>query len=193
MKDLDLYKAIILLSVVLIPVAGWFAYNETKQLEYGQKAVRNATKRGGVLERIGALQKQLEGIKASIREEGGLGHLIYFDRRINESARGNDLKQTDYTIGDEQVRMKKSLRANDYEVDIQFRRNNKPLPLPRPFVHAVLLNCEAFSESWRLRKLQMRHAEHFKARGSKPPPKTISDNWDVQKITFARREPAKKG
>ena len=188
-KDMDLYKAIILASILLIPTAGFFAYWETQRLEVAKVAVAAATRRGGLIEKIGLLQKEIVEIKKTSKSNNTISHEIYFENQIDKASAGS-LKSTDFNIDDE--RGKKSGRnAQDYEVKIDFRRNNKPIPLRRDLIHAILFNCEAFSPSWRLRRIHLINQEAAKAKGNNPPPKTVEDTWEVRSLVFARREPFK--
>lgn len=189
---MDLYKLIILASILLIPAAGGWAYWQSDRLEVAKKSVRDASKRKGSLVSIGRLQREIDEIRKNSRGNESTNHIIYFENRITKSARGDSIKATDIQIGDEQHKNQRKLRASDYEVSIKFERNNKPMELSREFIHAVLFNCEAFSKAWRLRGIELSNAEAGKATGRKPPPKTVADNWLVNRLVFARREPAKK-
>ena len=52
-QNLDLYKAIILGSLVLLPAVGFWAYHLDGQIEKGRVALENATKSRGDLVEIG--------------------------------------------------------------------------------------------------------------------------------------------
>ena len=60
MKNLDLYKVIVLLSCVLLPVGYWYCTGIEAEIVACKKAVAEATRQGGTLEQIGGLQKKVE-------------------------------------------------------------------------------------------------------------------------------------
>ena len=187
---MDLYKLIILISIVAIPGAGAWAYLEDTWLDEAKQAQQKAIRPNGQLEKIGLLEKQIEEIKTNMNRNASVGgHLLYFENRITGSVRGGELKDTDIQISDEQARQKSKERAVDYEVSIKFERGGKPLPLTREVIHAILFNCEAFAKTWKLRTIRLSNVEADKASGKSPPPKTVSDEWKVDKLVFARREP----
>lgn len=189
---MDLYKFIILISIVAIPGAGVWAYMEDTWLTEARDAKRDAIRPSGQLEKIGLLQKQIEEIKANSNRNAGVGHLLYFENKITGSVRGGVLRDTDIQISDERSKPKNKERATDYEVTIKFERDGKALPLSREVIHAILFNCEAFAKTWRLRNIVLSNVEAAKAIGKKPPPKTVTDEWQIDKLVFARREPMRK-
>ncbi len=195
MKDMDLYKVIILLSVVLIPAACGFVYVVNGQLVVAKRAIADAKKRGGDLEEIGALRSQFAQIKKSSRRAQSLkGPGQFFERSILSAATGG-IKVDDIQIGTEVDKAVTSPRATDVEVDIKFEKAGKgKFPLPRDFINAVLFNCEATgSKVWKLRQLKMVNEEVSKTRRTKgAPPRTVQDNWVVSMLKFARRTPEKK-
>jgi hypothetical protein len=195
-RNLDLYKIIILLSIVLLPVAGFFAWWANDRLDLAQRSILEATKQGGLLEKIGQTQAQLQTIKENNRQGGtgpGSQHLLYFDRQIMKSAAGG-LSSQDFQIGDEAQLTVSKPRATDFEVKIDFKRENKPLFLRREFIDAMLWNCEASSAGvWKLRALSLKNKDALEAGRKKPPPRTVEDEWRIDKLVFARREPDRKG
>ena len=191
-KNLDLYKAMILGSLLLLPVAGGFVYWVNGRLEEAEKAIASAKRSGGELEKIGKLEQQLDTIRQNV-QRGGLteNHRLYFEQKIIGSVRDGGLKASDFEIGNQTPQKVSKLSAVDQEVSIQFRREGKELDLNRDFVYAVLFNCEAGgSQVWKVRELRMVNAEAAtSSRGRTAPPKTVADLWQVKKLTFARREP----
>jgi len=192
--EMDLYKGIILFSFLAIPAACYFAYSSQKNLETAQKAVRDATKRGGILENIGEYSNRLHTIQNAQRNNGGDQYRLFFERQILASAK-DGIKRQDFTISNEQVRKVAKLRAEDREVSISFRRNNKDeFPLPRSYINQVLLRSEAQSRGvWKLRQLKIRNKEVLEtSRGKKAPPRTVADEWVVDRMVFARRQPERR-
>lgn len=196
-KGMDLYKAIILASIVLIPAACGFVYWMQGRIAEAEVAIRNARRSTGELERIGLIQQKLDMITKSRRAGAGERHLLYFERKILDSARrdpgeSGGLKSTDFHIGNEETRRVRKPPARDQEVSITFKREGKDLPLPRAFINAVLFNCESGSKVWKVREIKLRNAEvKGFGRSREAPPKTVSDNWFVEKLRFVRREPDK--
>ena len=193
MKDLDLYKIIIYLSILAIPVAGYWAYHETQQLKVAKAAVKRATKGSrsdpSLLEKIGLLQKEIETIKSAARDNSSGDASIYFEKEISGAT---GLGQTDFSVRQD-IKPGSGTRSwTDITADIKFERAGKPLPLSREQIYALLFNCEAKSEGvWKLRSFEMINEEAARSRGKSPPPKTVSDIWELKKMIFARREPAK--
>ncbi len=193
MKNMDLYKAIIFASILLIPAAGFFAYWQTEQLDIATKAVREAKKRNGLIEKIGVLKKELESIAKNKKLNQNVSHDIYFEKQISIAAggKGSNFKSTNLKIGNEES-VGAGKHAQDFEVKIDFVDGGKPLQLPRDFIHAVLFNCEAFVKTWRLREVSMVNVDCKGRKGTNPPPKTVGDKWEVKRLKFARRVPKRK-
>jgi hypothetical protein len=190
--NMDLYKGIILSSVVLFPAACGFAYWVDTQIRTAQEAIVNAEKRGGEIERIALLQKQLDTIDKATRDgAGGEGHALYFERCLTGAA-SQGITRNDFTIGNEEGRKVGKPKSIDQEVDITFKRGGKDLPLPRAYINAMLHLCESKSKVWKLRQLRIRNAEVVELGQSKQaPPKTVRDDWKIEKLMFVRREPDK--
>ncbi len=192
--DMDLYKGIILFAILAIPAAGIFAYMTNERLVNAKKAMADAKKSRGVVEQIGEGQNKLEQIKKnSSRGSAGDQYRLYFERQITASAT-QGLKRSDFQISNETSRKVAKLRAEDVEVTVSFRKDGKDeFPLPRTFINTVLRRCEGNSNGvWKVRQLKMRNKEVLEtARGKKAPPRTVADNWVVDKLIFARRQPGR--
>ena len=192
--DMDLYKGIILFSALAIPAAGVFAYMTNERLVSAKKSMVDARKSRGDLEMIGEFQKRLEEIKKnSSRGNSGDQYRLYFERQITASAT-QGLKRSDFQISNEKPRKVAKLRAEDVEVTIAFKKDGKDeFPLPRSFINTVLRRCEGNSNGvWKVRQLKMRNKEVFEnTRGKKAPPRTVADNWIINTLVFARRQPGR--
>jgi hypothetical protein len=189
-RDLDLYKVIILVSLLLLPGALGFVYWVEGQLETARTALAAAERpRSGELEKIGVLQRQLETVAqnaAAVRTSGGSA-AVFFQNQISTSSSGT-ISSNDYEVSPE-VRSGVPGRrdAQDQVVKLSFR---KDLRLPRALVHALAFNVESSgAQIWKLRRLQVRNAELAKLR-AQAPPKTVADDWELVALEFARREPA---
>jgi hypothetical protein len=201
-RTMDLYKAIVLLSVVLLPVGGWLIKDLDNTIALSQKAITDATRTGGLLERIGGLQKKVEVVVANKRSTNDAIRepRQYFDGQIL-AAGGSSLKPTDFGVNpprEEATTLSKTQRVTDYVVDVTWNRKD---PVQMDFIYAVLFNCESGARAvgeqvqqsvWKLRELQFVNATDDKAfSGNKTPPPQLEDRWQIKQLKFARREPRK--
>ncbi|MBK8976070.1 MAG: hypothetical protein IPM29_09095 [Planctomycetes bacterium] len=201
LKNLDLYKIVILLSILLLPASIGYVYWIEGQLTRAKTAMQMAERRGnGEIERIGRLCRQLETIQRNASRSGyGETEKLYFERIIVATARADAQGRVGITSSDFQIQNKQDTnvvreRAIDWEVPIAFQDGGKPKPLPREFIHAMLINCEQEgAQVWKLRALEMRNVQgkDFVGRGKGAPPRTIEDDWEIRRLVFARREPAR--
>jgi hypothetical protein len=189
-RELDLYKVIILVSLLLLPVAVGFVYWVDGQLATARAAIDAAERpNSGELEKIGLLQRQLQTVAqnaAAVRTSGGSA-AVFFQNQITTSSSGT-VGSNDYEVSPEARSAVPQRRdAQDQVVTISF---NKALALTRGFVHALIFNVESSgAQVWKLRQLNMRNAALAKLR-NQAPPKTVADDWEVVALKFARREPA---
>ena len=199
-KTMDLYKAIVLASVVLLPAGYWWISLEQDNIAKCQQAVKQATKRGGFLEDIGAYQKKIEVIANNRQSSSSIDSpSMWFEGQItdaNLNLATNDFspkppKEETVTLGPRQ-------KATDYVVDIEWP--NKDLRVKMDFVYAVLFNCESGASSnqtlkgrpsvWRLRDLHLVNATNERLmRSGRVPPPELKDEWIIKDMKFARREP----
>ena len=192
-RDMDLYKGIILASLVLLPAAGGWAWWVVGRIEAGEQARMSAERRDGLLHQIGSLQREVEEVQESKIQTGGGpggGHRRVFQGQIFDSS-PTPMRTSDFTIGTEQDRRVSQLRAIDSEVTIEFKRDGKePYALPRDYITALLHNFENFSQVWKLRNLRIRNEEAQRLVGQKkaPPPELV-DRWLVERLVMARRRP----
>lgn len=206
LRTMDLYKAIILLSLILLPLGGWWVYGLEESITACKRAIADANRRpGGLLEEIGVLQRKVEVVvqnrrstTESINDPG-----TYFEGQIF-AAGGSGLKANDFkpeAPREELATLPSKQRVADYIVDVLWPR--KELTVPLDFVYAVVFNCESGARSaaraasdldqqsiWKLRELELVNAtaEPF-TQGYKTPPAELEDKWKIRKLSFARREP----
>ena len=194
-QELDLYKAIILCSLVLLPVVGGWAYVLQGDIEEAKIAVANAKRRGGDLEQIAQHQKAIEEQNRSVALQGSQADSFstYFDRIIGLSMEqgAGTIGSTDYSItkrGDQRA----GRDAMDTLVDIRF--NKDVGPLHRGFLMAIMYNAELESPTWKLRKLHIKNAGVSRRAGTRsgPPPVETEDKWLVQEMVFATRKPGER-
>lgn len=194
--NMDLYKAIILCCVVLLPVAGAWAYYEHQQLEKGRVAVGRAM---SDVERIALLKKQVEEQVLNDRRSAGTEDpFLYFERVVNNSvdtSKGEPLKKNDYQIKPQEVpgetppkKGTKRIFFTDLQVALDFKRNGKEaFPLKRDFLNAVAFNAESQQQRWKLRNVTLRNTTSL-ALGAKAPPPEVDDEWLVSDLVFVWRQ-----
>jgi hypothetical protein len=204
LRSLDLYKVVILLSVVLLPLGGWYCLKLDEDILASQKAVQDAKRAGGLLEQIGTLQKKVEVV---VQNKLSTSDTINMPRRYFEGqilqAGGANLKTDDFGLTDPKEEPAtipgSKQRASDFVVDVTWPRNEFSVQMA--FVYALLFNCEsgagaglagAGQSIWKLRDLQLVNATDERLMTSyKTPPPELSDKWTIRSMKFARREPRK--
>jgi len=200
-KEMDLYKGIILLSVVLLPLGGWWINGLDAQIVSCQAALRTATKRGGYLEEIGKLQKQIEVVAQNRRAVSIENPSTYFETQIRAASpnlRGDYFSPRQPTARPNTIGRQ---RVVDQVVSIDWGKSKDRRDVKMDFVYAVLFNCESGARAngatggppsvWKLRSLKLRNASLERSRGKTPPPE-LEDRWTIEKMEFARREPRAK-
>lgn len=205
--NFDLYKGVILASVVLLPGVGWWIQSTRTAIETANKAVNEAIKAGGLLEEVGKLQKQLKTVednRVSTSSQTGSTDL-YFEGQIFRSAVSGQLQKDQFKISpprEENVMTGEKQQAKDIVVKIDWQpRAGKEFTFYRDFLFAVLFNCESSARSanteplpsiWKLYKLKMVNATVAKSLAQQlTPPAELADEWIVNEMSFARREPRK--
>jgi hypothetical protein len=205
MKNLDLYKVIVLLSCVLLPVGYWYCTGIEAEIVACKKAVAEATRQGGTLEQIGGLQKKVELVVQNRLSTSDATNQprIYFERQILAAAAGQGLNSNDFGLSDPReepaVLANQRQRAADYVLTVDWKR--KDLFVRLSFIYAVLFNCESGARAgggatqsiWKLRELELQNATDDRLiSGFRTPPAELQDSWTIRKMSFARREPKKK-
>lgn len=204
-KEMDLYKGIILLSVILLPLGGWWISNLDEEISQCEAALRQATKRGGYIEEIGRLQKQIEVVAKNTRSDSIIRDpRTYFEGQI--LAVSENLKSDHFSPSaprDEMVTIGRQ-KATDKVVTIDWGRGSDRKEVQMDFVYAVLFNCESGARAgggavnaspsvWRLRSLKLANVTTDKILGrDKTPPPELEDRWYIREMKFARREPRAK-
>ena len=201
-RSMDLYKAIVLVSLILLPLGGWWVLQLDREIADCKQAIRLAERSGGLLEQIGSLQKQIEVVAKNrlSTSEAIRDPRTYFEGQIMRSARGG-LAANDFSpksAKEESARLKGRQRAKDFVVDIGWSRE---LTVTMDFVYSVLYNCESGARTgekgppsvWRLRDLSLVNATNERdVSGNKVPVAELKDLWKIKTMKFARREPTKQ-
>lgn len=192
-RDMDLYKAIILLSVLLLPASVGYLYWVDGRLEVARAARSNALKSKGELERIGEICQNLSTVKSNAgRSDDSVSSALFFERTILATSSDGGIGANNLQIGNERELNVSKEKATDIQVRVSIKDGNKDKPLPRNFVSAILYNLEeSGSQVWKLRELDMVNieADKFRPRAREAPPKTVEDVWKLPNMTFARRVP----
>lgn len=202
LKNLDLERTIILVSLLLIPVAGGWVYYLSKQIDVGLQARSAATKSKGFIERIATLQKQItqfkQGEKAGdTQKEPG----VYFEKAVRDAqaldGKSVGIGRADFSIAVD--KRKKQVAGNrkleDTQLTMNFRKQGRTAyAVGRSFINAFIFNVEAGgSRVWKLRNFRMVNELYKELRGKKEmPPEEIPDRWFPETLVFARREVEKK-
>lgn len=202
LRNLDLYRGIVLLSLVLLPIGGWMVTNVDKEIAACKLAITNASKAGGLIEEIGKLQRKVEVVVQNKRSmsDSIKDPSTYFQGQLLLSGPG--LKANDFSLQgpkEELSALPSKQRIADYVIDIVWPR--KDMAVKMDFVHAALFNCESGASNaseaaqqsvWRLRDLKLVNLTDANAfSGAKTPPPELDDKWRIEEMKFARREPRK--
>lgn len=205
LRNLDLYKVIVLLSFVVLPLGGWWCHDLDQKIDAGRKSLTEAKRPGGLLEQIGNLQKKIEVVAQNRRLASDAINMPrpYFEGQII-AAGGPNLRTDDFGLSDPKVEPavlgQTKQRADDYVVEVTWQRKDFARQLD--FIYAVLFNCESGAgraaeqagrqSIWKLRELQIVNATDDRLLQSyKTPPPQLDDNWSIRAMKFARREPRK--
>lgn len=199
MKNLDLEKVIILLSLLLMPVAGGWIYMMDTELKQASVAFKSSPATiqeiHGLHELIRLTKKELLKPGESIDDAGQ-----YFQNRLIASQKKGSIVRADQITvktNTTQVRRKGGRGkpiGEDIEANIQFGKGQRGgMPLPRSFINAFIFNSEMAMPIWKLRNLKMTNKD-FKGLRGQMAPKTleISDEWIINDLVFARRKPIGK-
>ena len=205
-QKLDLYKGVILASLLLLPGVGWWIKQTRDAIATANRAITEAIKPGGQLEEIGKLQKQLEAVENNrLNAAAQLEDVnVYFDSQIFRSAASGGIGKDTFQVlapRTEGVMLGKQ-PATDHIVKINFDRAGKDTVFTRDLLFAVLFNCESgfrgagtavVASIWKLYSIKIANALVQKeATQQLAPPPELEDRWTVTNLQFARREPSSK-
>ena len=201
-REMDLYKLVILVSGLLLPVTGWWINHSMQEIAVAQKAVADAPR---LLERIGKTRSDLDMIShnaVSAGDEPVRTPETYFETQIVRSA-GGRISTSDFKVTKEKED-RVAQHATDWLAKIDFpRKGNKGLEITREILFAVLFNCESGAKGkdvptqsiWKLQQLEVVNATSVaqeKFTSHKAPPSELEDLWSLTRsIYFVRREPLK--
>jgi hypothetical protein len=210
-KSMDLYKGVILASIALLPAAGWWINKNQQGIEAANRAITEAIRPNGTLQRIAELQRKVELVaNSSVGSSSATAEPeVYFQSQIYRSAKNGQLAKEDFNPSPARPEVaftgSSKQRATDYVVKIDFvKQGGKDLKVPRDFLFAVLFNCEsgastggagALPSVWKLRSLKVQNGTEQLAAAlptRKTPPGELEDLWIIKDMQFARREPSKK-
>lgn len=200
-RNMDLYKGLILACLLLLPVGGYWVYTLDKHIDECHRAIAAATRKDGVLEEIGQLERKMDLIKSnrslldSLKDPG-----FYFDKQIRLSDKSGTLSSEDFSvppIKDVPGRLNKQQKYIDKEQDIVFGKKGTGIndrTFGRDFIWALLYNCEsgagAGTSIWKLRKLDIQNAtDDKKLAAYRTPLPELEDKWIIRDLKFARRQP----
>jgi hypothetical protein len=190
--NMDLYKAIILASFVLLPASGGWVYWLNGQILETKDALAKA---GDQIREIGSLEKQMETVYANSNRNAVASDSPneWFQKLLISS--GGGISPDDFTFEqahEAQTSVGKS-RAIDTEVPIAFGKagaGRSDFKLGRDYIFALIYNVE-IQQIWKLRSLEMINGtseRDFVA--TKTPPAELEDKWVVKKLVFVKRKPA---
>jgi hypothetical protein len=193
--DMDLYKAIILASFVLLPAAGGWVYWLDGQIGQTRLAMDRAKDQ---VKEIGVLQKQMETVVANDKA-GGVSEQNpneYFESKIIGSVAGGGIGKDDFTfepgLRESQVQIGKG-KAVDNEVGIIFGKQGAgrtDFKVSREYLFALIYNVEQ-QQIWKLRHLQITNGTNTpELTAHKTPPAELEDKWIVNSLRFVKRKPA---
>jgi hypothetical protein len=201
-RQMDLYKVVILISIVLLPVTGWWINHSTQEIAVAQKAVADAAK---WLEQIGKTRSELDIIRNNVvsdLEQAVKSPSVYFETQIVRSAAGT-INPSDFKVNTEKEDHSQQ-HATDYLARIEFlRKGNKGLEITREILFAILFNCESGARGkdvpvqsiWKLQQIEVQNASSSaqeRISNHKTPPSELEDRWSLPRpIYFVRREPLK--
>ncbi len=204
-KNLDLERAIILVALLLMPVAGGWVYYLQNQIKLGKEALQDAiSEPDGQIMMIAMLQKQITQLKKG--ESAGdqvKEPRVYFERAVRQAqanygdVASKDIRRQDFSISvsNRSTPVPGNRGLEDTELTMHFKKNGREAyAVGRSFLNAFIFNVESGgSRAWKLRTLKMVNRTYKTIRSNKEmPPEEIPDFWFPEKVVFVRRSVAKK-
>jgi hypothetical protein len=199
-RDMDLFKGVILGSVVVIlglSLWGWRLYD---RLQRGERAMDAA--KADHIASLATLQKQMQQLKDDQLKIGGQINdddpTTYFFKVITDYGK---VPRDPYKLKQEPARTVRTIaNAEDREVIVDFNPvqagGRGKYYLTRNTIWTIVYNVEALSPRWRLRELRMVPREQVEKRMAgrlSSYPETLSDEWQIEKMVFASRTPKQQG
>ncbi len=216
LRSLDLYKVIVLLSLVLLPVGYLLVRQLDESIIACKRTVAEATRNGGLLDQIGALQRKVEIVDKNKTIATGIVSQprTYFEGQIlGSAAAGTNLKTSDFAPNEapaENTVLQKGKQAvTDHivVVDWSSKDRSRELTVTLDFVYSVIFNCESGARSanraaaavadgqrsiWKLRELELVNMTDEQVFSRHRTPRAeLADKWKIKNMKFARREPRK--
>jgi hypothetical protein len=197
MKNPDLEKIIILLCLLGMPITGGWIYKMRSELDEAQKAFKTLPT---IIQRIHGLHDLIDKTNNEVKEAGDLDKPdIYFENRAMISQAGSQgrLQREDIRISEASSRPVRRdgsgpVIGQDIEIKVELgiAKGRRGMTLPRDFINAFIVNCEAKTPIWRLRNLRLTN-KAFKGLGNTKAPADLEllDEWIVDELMFARRKP----
>lgn len=198
MKSLDLEKVIILLSLLLLPAAGYWVYYLNGRIEKGQAALaRETAQPEGTIVEIHTLQQQITNTKRNLERASVGDPRVYFSQQITDAQKGvPTLSQEDFAIqvatdGSHFAKNTRKVIAQDEAATIRFGRGEDSR-VNRSTINAIIFNAESQSPIWKLRKLKIVNKEFGGGGGrtASAPKLEMPDVWEILDMKFVRRKPA---
>jgi hypothetical protein len=200
MKDLlaklDLYKAIILICLLAMPVVGYFVWDLQKQIKDARSAVASATRLGtntspGDIEAVGMTMAQVNKLRGKPVENADTDHTVALQKQILTAIK--NLKVDEFKlskINEAMVTVDKTRQATNQAVTVEFKRTTgEPIPLEREQISKAIFNIES-QLAWKLSALKIRN-QQLKKLGAPPaaPPLETNDEWMVERLEISRKVP----
>ncbi len=194
-SDMDLFKGVILGSVVVIlglSVWGWRLYD---RLQTGKRAM--AAAKADDIASLATLQKQMQQLKYDqLKIKGQINDddpTTYFYAVITDYGK---VPRDPYKLKPEKGGGTNIPNAEDREMVVDFsgaQVGKSKYYLTRNTIWTIIYNIEALSPRWKLRELKLRPKEEVEKTGRIAAyPETLSDEWMVDKMVFASRAPKPK-
>ncbi len=194
MKNLDLEKVIIILSLLLMPVAGFWIWSLTEELKVADSAMQPRAMRTTIKE-IYRLQDLIDRTNRELNKPGESAEdfQTYFRNRAMQSQKGTPiLRREEITVNQTRatpIRVARQVIGEDIEVKIALGKGLRGgKALPRDFINAFVVNSESGSPIWKLRNFKIVN-QSFKGLRNRPPPLETEDRWFVNEVVFARSRP----
>lgn len=210
-REMDLYKWVIVASLLLLPAAGWWIKKSSDDIQAAKKAITEATADRGRdsawLTEIGKLQSQIELVNNNKLSIGDATEQpqVYFETQIFRSVK-DGMKKDQFQFKPQRqeeraVAGSEKQRANEFIIGIDFVKGaGKEFEMSREVLQAILFNCESGAKDrgvqaqsiWKLSSLSVANATApMLLTTHKTPPPDLEDRWVVKDLQFARREPIK--